>query len=185
MADEKKDKPAAAVAAAEESPNRYTADVQERIARLKELIKEFSDEGDPRPALSTAEVRLARSTRPEAMENAARIVEEAVGISGNAADVRKLRDTIFYILAFASFRNALLAAAKLVDEDMLHKQLEAAKITRGIYRTAKGFVTLDAGDAIKTYVADLKSALVRPRRKRKVATEGGAPPEGGVVAEKK
>lgn len=186
MADEKISKPTEVVTAAEDQPpNRYTADAQERIARLRELINDFPSEADPKP-LTVAERRLARATKPEALENASRVAEERPGITGNfEEDVAKMRDAIAYRLAYTSVRNQYLAGAKHIDEEILRKQLEAAKIARGIYRTAKGFITLDAGDALKTYVADLKEALVGNRRKRKAAPEGGAPPEGGAVAAKK
>jgi hypothetical protein len=111
-------------------------------------------------------MRIARQTTPAALEKAAVFAEATPGMSTSIADVAELRDAIAFELAYASVRDEARAVARRVDMAILRRKLKAVKTTRGLYRVAKGYVTMDAGDNVRTHVADLKRALVRPRRKK-------------------
>jgi hypothetical protein len=166
-------------AAADEQPaaNRFTPDAQERAARLRAMAAEFPDEADPKP-LTESELRLARRTSLAALEKAATLVE-AVPEVGHIADVREIRDAIAFELAYGGVRDAARFMARRVDMAILRRKLKVAKMVRALFRMAKGYVTLDAGDAAKPHVAELKRTLVPPRRKKP------APPADVEAAAKK
>ena len=146
--------------------NKFTPDAQERIARLRAMAAEFPDEADPRP-LTPAEIRLARTTSVATLENGAVLLEAAPTISG-VADAVELRDAIAFELAYGGVRDEARALARRIDQAILRRKLKAAKAARGLYRTAKGFVTMDAGDAVRPHVAELQRSL-RTRRRRRTA----------------
>jgi hypothetical protein len=159
-------------AAAEELvANRYTPDAQERMARLRSMAAEFPDDADPRP-LTPAEMRIARLTTTAALEKAALFAEAAPQIGSTAVDPAQLRDTIAFELAYEGLRDQALALARRIDHAILRRKLRAVRGVRGLYRLGKGYVTLDAGDAVRPELAEMKRTLVRPRR-RKLAV----PPE--------
>lgn len=152
----------------EEVTNRFTPDAQERIARLRAMGAEFPDETEPR-ALTPAEVRLARGTTVAALEKAAVLAEAAPRIA--VAEVTELRDAIGFELAYGGLRDAALALARRVDQAILRRKLKAVKSARGLYRVAKGYVTLDSGDSVRTHVTEMKRTLNAPRRRRKPAPD--------------
>ena len=131
-------------AAAAEDPvaNRYTPDAQERVARLRAMAAEFPDDEEPRP-LTVDEIRLARRTTITALEKAALFSEAAPGVSTPVADATLLRDAIAFELAYGGLRNEALALGRKVDHAILRRKLKAVLAARGLYRVAKGFVTVD------------------------------------------
>jgi hypothetical protein len=97
-------------------------------------------------------------------------------VGGAVADAAELRDAIACELAYAGVRDEARIMARDVDHAILRRKLKAVKLTRGLYRMGKGFVTLDAGDSFRPHVRDMGATLV-PRRRRKSAppAEGGEP----------
>jgi len=154
-----------ALAADDPAATRYTTDALERVTRLRAMATEFPDDSDPRP-LTVAEIRLARVTTITALEKAALFVEAAPGVGTSVAKAAELRDAIGFELAYGGLRDEALAMARRVDHAILRRKLKAVRATRGLYRIAKGFVTVDAGDGVRTHLDEMKRALVRPRRKR-------------------
>jgi hypothetical protein len=157
-----------------EPANKYTPDAQERMARLRLMAAEFPDDADPKP-LTLAEVRLARSTSATTLEKAAVFVEAAPAVGGAiAADVVELRDAIAFELAYGGVREEARALVRRIDMAIMRRKLKAARTARGVYRVAKGFVTVDAGDAVRPHVTEIKRSL-RGRRRRKNDTAPEAP----------
>ena len=156
----------------EPAANRFTPDAQERISRLRVMGDEVAGETEPRP-LSLAEIRLARGTTAAAVEKAA-VLAEAAAPQLAVADVPELRDAIAFELAYGGVRDAALALARRIDLAILRRKLKAVRTARGLYRVAKGYVTLDSGDAVRTHVTEMKHALTR--RRRKPAPDAAAPP---------
>lgn len=156
---------AAVTAVEEQTPNRYTPDAVERIARLRAEAGAFPDDADPRP-LTPREIRLARGTSVAALEKAALFAEAAPKVSSGVAESLLFRDAIGFELAYGGMRDEALALARRIDHAILRRKLKAAVATRVLYRMAKGYVTSDAGDAVRPHVAEMKRSLVRqPRRK--------------------
>ena len=155
--------------AEEPSANRYTADAAERIAKLRTISEEFPDESDPRP-LKPAEIGLAKATSASALEKAALFTEATPNLKiANTAD---LRDSIAFELAYGGLRDEALALARRIEHAIMRRKLKAVRVARGVYRVAKGYVTLDAGDGVRTHKDALGQSLARTRRKKL------APPEG-------
>jgi len=148
-----------------EPANKFTRDALERMTRLRAMAEEFPDEAVPR-LLSSAEVRLARGTSAVTLENAAIFVEAAPAVGGAVANAVELREAIAFELAYGGVRDEARALARRVDMAILRRKLKAAKAARGVYRVAKGFVTVDAGDPVRPHVAEMKRSL-RGRRHRK------------------
>ncbi len=153
------------------SPNRFTPDALDRMARLRAMAADFPDTADRRP-LKQAERALARSTSVAALEKAAVFAEVAPGLGSSVGEVALLREAIAFEMAYISVRDEALALARYIDQAILRRKYPAAVVTRGLYRLGKGFVTLDAGDPVRTHVSDMKRALVR---RKKVATAPEAP----------
>lgn len=147
-----------------EPANKFTPDAQERMTRLRAMSAEFPDEADPKP-LTPADVRLARSTSAAALENAAVLIEAAPAVGNVVGSAVELRDAIAFELAYGGVRDEARALARRIDLAILRRKLKAAKTARGLYRVAKGFVTVDAGDAVRPHVSEMKRAL-RGRRRR-------------------
>lgn len=152
---------------ASEPANKYTPDAQERMARLRSMAAEFPDDADPRP-LTAAEIRLARGTSAATLENAAIFVDVVPSVGGGVADAVELRDAIAFELAYSGVRDEARALARRIDLAIMRRKLKSARAARGVYRVAKGFVTLDAGDAVRPHVKELKRSLTG-RRRRKIA----------------
>jgi hypothetical protein len=144
------------------------------MTRLRTMAAEFPDEADPKP-LTSAEVRLARSTPVAALENAALLIEAAPAVGGAVADSVELRDAIAFELAYGGVRDEARSLARRVDLAILRRKLKAAKSARGLYRVAKGFITVDAGDSIRPHVAEMRRSL-RTRRRHKPAAAPPGPP---------
>jgi hypothetical protein len=160
---------AAAVAEVQQVPNRYTPDAQDRVTRLRAFAMEFPDDADPRP-LTVADVRLAHRTTVVALEKAALFAEAVPDVGGKLVDVADLRDAIAFELAYGGVRDEAEAMVRRVNHAIVRRKLKAVRTARALYRVAKGYVTLDAGDAVRPHLAEMKSTLVRPaRRKREEA----------------
>ena len=153
--------------------NRFTLDAQERVARLRLIAAEFPDEAEPRP-LTPAELRLARHTSVAALEKAA-LFSEAAPAVGGVANAVELRDAIAFELAYGGVRDEAAAVARRVEMAILRRKLKAVRLTRGLYRVAKGFITIDAGDAVRTHVEEMKRTLVRPRRRKPAPAPASEP----------
>ena len=167
--------------AATDHPNRYTADVQEAIQRLRAITEEIIKDANLRP-LTLAETRLARATDPAALEKAAAICEGEPGVDDQLASASRMRDALAYVQAFESLRDEYVTCTRLVDQSVLCKKLDAVKEARVVYRLGKGMITAEAGDALRPKVEALKNALVRPRRKRKEEGSSSATPEATAPA---
>jgi hypothetical protein len=150
-----------------EPANKYTLDAQERMNRLRSMAADFPDDSDPKP-LTSAEIRLARGTSVAALENAALIIDAAPALGRAVADAGELREAIAFELSYGGVRDEARALARSIDLAIARRKLKAAKSARGLYRVAKGFVTIDAGDAVRPHVAEMKRSL-RGRRARKLA----------------
>ena len=157
-------------------PNGFTPDAQARMARLRAMAAEFPDEADPRP-LTPAEVRLARQTTPAALEKTAVFAEAAPGVGASVTTSAELRDAIAFELAYGGVRDEARALARHIDLAILRRKLKAVKSARGLYRMAKGYVTLDVGEPVRPHVADMKRTFTRSRRKKATATPEPAPVE--------
>ena len=173
-------------AAADEVPivvaNRFTPDAQDRVARLRVWAADFPDEKDSR-ALTRSEIMVARITTPAALEKAALFAEAAPGLLSNGVvDVVDFRDAIAFELAYGGVRDEALAVARRIDRAILRRKLKAALTARGLYRIAKGYVTIDVGDAVRPHLAEMKRALVRPPRRTRNAE---ATPEDTAKAARK
>lgn len=158
-----------------EPANKFTPDAQERIARLRTMAAEFPDEADPRP-LSSAEIRLAHSTSVAALENAAVLIEAAPTLGSTVADAVELREAIAFELAYGGVRDEARVLARRVDLAIIRRKLKAAKSARGLYRVAKSFTTVDAGDAVRPHVTEMQRSLRTRRRRKPVAPPGPADP---------
>jgi len=158
-----------------EPANRFTPDAQERMTRLRNMAATFPDDADPKP-LTPAEIRLARGTSVAALEHAAVLIDSApvVGGGGAIADAADLRDAIAFELAYSGVRDEARSLARSIDLAILRRKLKATRAARGMYRVAKGFVTVDAGDSVRPLVTGMKQALAGKRRK-KTATAPEAP----------
>ena len=155
-----------------EPANRFTPDAHERMTRLRAMAEAFPDESDPKP-LTPAEIRLARTTSAAMVENAAVFIE-AAPVVGGVADVTEMRDAIAFELAYAGVRDEARALARRIDQAILRRKLKAARSARGVYRVAKGFITIDAGDSVRPHVAEMKRSL-RGRRRRKTDAAADEP----------
>jgi hypothetical protein len=151
----------------EQTPNRYTPDAVERIARLRAEASAFPDDADPRP-LTPSELRLARGTSFAALEKAALFAEAAPKVSSGVAESPLFRDAIAFELAYGGLRDEALALGRRIDRAILRRKLKAVLAARVLYRMAKGYVTSDAGDAVRPHVAEMKRSLVRPSRRKAV-----------------
>ena len=152
-----------------EPANKFTPDALERMKRLRTMAAEFPDDTDPKP-LTPAEIRLARITPAAMLENAAVFIEAAPAVGGGVADVAELREAMAFELAYAGVRDEARALARRIDMAILRRKLKAAKAARGVYRVAKGFVTVDAGDPVRPHVAEMKRSLQGRRRRKNDAS---------------
>src|ERR1044071_3763982 len=144
--------------------NRFTPDALRRKELLRAVAEDL-DDVDP-AALTPMEVRLARHTSVAALEKAA-VIAEAVPGFAQMLDAAELREVIAFELAYGGVRDEANALARRIDHAILRRKLRAVKAVRALYKIAKGYVTLDAGDAVRLNVDGLKHTLVRPARRRR------------------
>ncbi|HYI09742.1 MAG TPA: hypothetical protein VEK57_11820 [Thermoanaerobaculia bacterium] len=148
-------------------PNIFTADAQERMARLRDMGVDFPDEAEP-VALTRADKILAGRTPVAALEKAAVFAEaapEVVAVFAN--DLPVLREAIAFELAYNGVSEEAHAFARRVDLAIYRKKLKAVTIARAIFRFGKVYMTIDAGDPMKTHIDDLRHALRTMRARRK------------------
>jgi hypothetical protein len=163
-------------AAVEEPPvgtSQFTLDAQERIARLRAVATDFPDAAEPE-TLTLAEIRLARGTSIAALEKAALLADAAPEIGKAVAEAAELRDAIAFELAYGGVRDEALAVARRADMAILRRKLKAVKAARGLYRVAKGYITVDAGDSVRPHVKEMRRTLNRPPRRKAAAASPGA-----------
>ncbi|HJQ35822.1 MAG TPA: hypothetical protein VKB93_01655 [Thermoanaerobaculia bacterium] len=158
--------------------NRFTPDAQERMARLRAMAAEFPDASEPQ-TLTPGDIRLARYTSVAALEKAALFAEAAPGMGAPVTNVSELRDAIAFEMAYGGVRDEALALARSIEHAILRRKLKAAKSARGLFKIAKGYVTLDVGDPVRPHLDAMKRSFTRPRR-RKLA----APTELKTTAQK-
>jgi hypothetical protein len=156
--------------APEPIPNGYTADAQERMARLRAMADQFPDESDPKRALTPAEVRIARMASPAALEKAAVFAEGGPNV-GAPASAAEMRDAIAFELAYSGVRDLASLLAHRVDRAILRRKLKAVKSARSVVVMAKSFATLDEGEAVRPQVGEMRRAFRRPRRRKLSAPE--------------
>lgn len=147
-----------------EAANKFTPDAQERMMRLRTMAAEFPDEADPKP-LRVADIRLARSTSVATLEKAAVFIEAAPAVGNTVANEADLRDAIAFEMAYGGVLDEANALARRIDMAILRRKLKAVKAARGVYRVAKGFITVDAGDTVVPHVTEIKRSLKTRRRK--------------------
>jgi hypothetical protein len=95
------------------------------------------------------------------------IAARAVG-GGVVADAVELREAIAFEIAYGGVRDEARALARRVDLAIMRRKLKAAKAACGLYRVAKGFVSVDAGP-VRPHVAEMRQALAGSRRRKKPA----------------
>jgi len=152
--------------------NRYTADAQRRVEALRAMAEAFPNLAGNRP-LTSMEIRLARHTPIEALESAAVLAEATPQLAG-VIDVDEVRNVIMFELAYDNVRGEAVALARHIEHAILRRKLKAVKAVRALYRMAKAYATMDAGDPIVPHVQSLKHTLVR-RRRRKSAPQAEEP----------
>jgi len=156
--------------APEPIPNGYTADAQERMARLRAMADQFPDESDPKRALTPAEVRIARGATPAALEKAAVFAEGGPNV-GAPASAAEMRDAIAFELAYSGVRDLASLLAHRVDRAILRRKLKAVRSARSVVVMAKSFATLDEGEAVRPQVGEMRRAFRHPRRRKLSAPE--------------
>ena len=149
-------------------PNGYTADAQERMARLRVMADQFPDESDPKRALTPSEVRIARGATPGALEKAAVFAEGGPNV-GAPASAAEMRDAIAFELAYSGVRDLASLLAHRVDRAILRRKLKAVRSARSMVVMAKTFATLDEGEAVRPQIGDMRRAFRRPARKKVTA----------------
>ena len=142
---------------------RYSADAAERMLRLRQMAADFPAETDPRP-LTKSEMSIASQTSVTAMEKAAVFADAVPRISDGVIDVEETRDAASFELAYGGVRDEARALARRIELAILRKKLGPAIATRNLYGVGKIMARNDA--MIRTHVADMKRALVSPRRKK-------------------
>ncbi|HUP60421.1 MAG TPA: hypothetical protein VNA69_08395 [Thermoanaerobaculia bacterium] len=141
------------------------------MAQVRAIADAFPDEPHPQ-ALTPMEVRLARHTPVEALESAAEFLD-AMPHLAQGMDAELLREAIAFELAYDGVRVEALALVRRVEHAILRRKLKAVKITRGLYRIAKGYATLEQStEAVQKHVLSLKRSLVRPRGRKRAKGEG-------------
>lgn len=156
---------------AAEPANKYTPDAQQWMTRLRSLAAEFFPNETGPKRLTIDEVRLARSTTVAALENAALFVEAAPDVGKLvAADPVEMRDAIAFEMAYGGVREEARALVRHIDLAILRRKMQAVRSTREVYRVAKGFITADAGDAVRPHVAEMKRVIAGRRRKTPTPT---------------
>jgi hypothetical protein len=149
--------------------NRFTPEANERIARLRVMAAEFSDEAASK-ALTVVEIRMARETPLVALEKAAVFAEAIPGGGAPLADAVELREAIAYELAFGSVRDEARVLARRIDQAILRRKAKAVKAARGLYRMGQGYVAQDGGDPMRPHVTEMKRSLHRPRRRKNASS---------------
>ena len=163
----------------EPNANRFTPDAQERMARLRAMADEFPDEADPKKALTSAEIRIARQASPVALEKAAVFAEGGPNVGAPSVNAAELRDAIAFELAYGGVRDQARLLAHRIDRAILRRKLKAVKSARTVVVMAKSFATLDEGEAVRPQVGEMRRAFRRPPRKKATA------PTEPATAEKK
>jgi hypothetical protein len=123
---------------------------------------------DPeRRMLRPTEIRLARHTTAMALEKGAVCAESVPAL--NIVDVAEVRDVIAFELAYGGLRDEALKLAREIDLAILRRKLKSVLAVRTFYRVAKAYKTLPTGHDIHVHLAELKRALVVPRRRKAAA----------------
>ena len=146
-----------------------TLDAQERIARLRAIADDLPDEASPKP-LTTSERQLASRTSIVFVEKAAVFAEAAPNIGvALSVDTAALRDAIASDLATGGVVDETRTLTSRMEAANTRKKLKAVKVARDIYRVAKSYVATDLGNAVKPHVDEMKRALGKPQKRKKVA----------------
>ena len=158
--------------------NPQTADAQEKIARLRAMANEFPDDAQL-PPLTSAEIRLANSTSPHFLEKAALFAEAAPNVGGALSiQTPLLRDAVVSEFAYGGVIDEAYTLIRRMERSIVRKKLNAVKVARGLYKVAKGYVAMDAGNPMTPHVLEMKRTLQKPRRTKKAATPPTPVPSG-------
>lgn len=157
--------------AADETPdaNRFTADAQQWMARLRAMAAEFEEAHEQRP-LTCFEMGVARRTPLPALEKAA-VFAEAAGLGDTIGSPRDLREAVMYELAYGGVRDEAYALGRRVDMAILRRKHKASLLARALYAFGKSIAKLGLGDLVKTHVEDLRRALVPSHRRKPLRPE--------------
>jgi hypothetical protein len=159
----------------EQPVNPFLADAQAKIAQIRAVAAAFDDPLEPRP-LTSAEIRLARATSTTFLEKSALFIEASPNVGElTLADATSMREAALAELAYDGLLDEAAALQRRVRAFIVRRKLKAARSARALYRTARGFVTTDAGDNLKPHVDQMKRALKRPAKK--AATPPVTPPQ--------
>jgi hypothetical protein len=148
-------------------PNPYTADVQEKIARLRALAAEVPDADNPKP-LTPAQLALVSKTSAEFLEKAAVFADAvptvATALSGDAVI---LRDAIAFELAWSALVDEATVLTRRASQAIARHKYPAVVVARSMYRVGKGYVKSGPGDAAKTHVVEMGRSLARRKSHRR------------------
>lgn len=148
--------------------NRYTADAQDRVNRLRALSADFPEGGDPTP-LTSGEIRLVTMTSAEALEQAAVMAMTAVNVGGALSNVDELRDAINYIFAYQQVRGEAESFVGQLELSIIRRKLRAVKAARALYQVMKAYAKSEAGAAMLPYVKKMGEILKTGRRRKAAA----------------
>jgi hypothetical protein len=155
-------------------PNPYTAETQEKIARLRALAAEIPDYTDAKP-LTRAELVLVAKTSTEFLEKGAVFADAAPALAASVGiDPTVLRNAAAFSLAWGAFVDEAVVLLHRASAAIDRHKLNAALLARALYRVSKGYVTTDAGSVIKPHVVQMGQSLAR-RKSRKPQTPKPAP----------
>ena len=112
---------------------------------------------------------LSLSTTIPFLEKSALFVEAAPAVGATVAtEAALMREAVLSELAYGGVLDEAQALVRRVKTVIARNKLKAALAARALYRLGKGFVTSDAGDGVKTHVAEMKRTLrKRPRKAEK------------------
>ena len=83
---------------------------------------------------------------------------QAISLDREARRSSAASDVVLSSLTFVS------PCRRLLPWLLSGSHLRSSSASGGVYRTAKGYVTLDAGDALRTHVTEMKRSLTRRRK---------------------
>ena len=145
--------------------NPYLTDALERMERLRTVLDGFPKATGPR--LTPGHVRSARRITVEALQQAERFATEQPNIAGDLADVKKLRDTTHFLLAYEGLREAAILLLRDVDQFILHRKYDASKYALGMYRVIKTYAANEPETQRMQGQVDLMQPhFGRPRRSK-------------------
>ena len=145
--------------------NPYTAETQEKIARLRALAAEIPDDVNGKPP-TPAQLALVTKTSAEFLEKAAGFADAVPSVaSALGVDAAVLRDAISFELAYRGLVDECAVLMRHAVNAIARHKLGAVRLARTLYHVSKGYVQTDPGDAVKPHVVEMKRTLNRKTRK--------------------